>query len=51
MNDIMFQVLLLILVHFGLGAIVVDVETAFLHEEPEEEIYINFSLGLKDGKR
>ena len=45
MNNIMRQVLLLIMIHFGL---VVDVETAFLYRELEEDIYVECPPGMKE---
>ena len=40
MNDITFWVMLLIMIHFGLLAKTLNVETAFLYAEFEEEIYL-----------
>ena len=48
MNDTTFIELLLILIHFSFLAIIMDVETAFLNEELEEEIYIEHPLIIID---
>ena len=47
MNDITFLVLLLVTIHFGFAAEVVNFETAFLYRELEEEIYIESPPGIK----
>ena len=39
-NDVTFQVILLMVLHFGYLAKIVKVETAFLSGNLEEEIYI-----------
>jgi len=41
MNNVTWWILLVAIIVWGLDAIIVDVETAFLHGDPEEEIYIN----------
>ena len=48
MKDIIFQVLLLIMIHFRLLAKVVDIITAFMHGDLEEEIYMKCPPGMKD---
>ena len=48
MNSITFWVLLLIMIHFGLLAKAVNVKTAFLYGELEEEIHIEHSPSMKD---
>ena len=47
MNDIMLCVLLLIMIHFGLLAKEVNVETAFLYGELEDEIYMECPTGME----
>ena len=52
-NDITFLILLLVVIHFGYLAKIVDVETAFLYGNLEEEIYMECPQGMsnmgKDG--
>ena len=47
-NDITFRVFLFIMIHFGLLAKVVDVETAFLYRELDNDIHMKQTLGMKD---
>ena len=46
-NDVTFRLLLLAMMYFGLTAKVVDVETAFLYGELEEEIFMECPQGMK----
>ena len=48
-NDVTFRLILLLWIHFGLTAKIVDVETAFLYGKLDEEIYMQCPQGLKDG--
>ena len=47
-NDITFCILLLMVLHFGYSAKIVDVETAFLCGNLEVEIYMDFPKGMSD---
>jgi Reverse transcriptase (RNA-dependent DNA polymerase) len=46
-NDVSFGVLLIMKLIQGLHAIIIDVETAFLHCDLQEEIYMNIRDGLE----
>jgi len=45
-NDVTFRLLLLAMLLFGLEAKIVDVETAFLYGELEEEIFMESPPGM-----
>ena len=47
-NDITFRMLLLTMMYFGLSGKIVDVETAFLYGDLEEEIFMECPPGMKD---
>ena len=46
-HDITFQILILAMILFGLSAKNVDLETAFLYGELDEEIYMECPPGMK----
>ena len=50
-NDITFHILLLLVLHFGYLAKVVDIETAFLYGDLEEDIYMECPQGMADVKK
>ena len=45
-NDITFRILFVAMIVWGLKARIIDVETAFLHGDLEEEIYMDIPKGL-----
>jgi Reverse transcriptase (RNA-dependent DNA polymerase) len=45
-NDVSFRAMLIITLTRGLHSTIIDVETAFLHGNPKEEIYMNIPDGL-----
>ena len=47
-NEITFQILLLMMIHFGYLAKIVNVEIAFLYGDIEEEIYMECPKGMKN---
>ena len=49
-HDITFRLLLLAMILFGLSAKIVDVETAFLYGELEEQIFMDIPLGMENAK-
>ena len=50
-NDVTFCILLLMVLHFRYLAKIIDVETAFLYGDPEEEIYMECPQGMMDVKK
>ena len=47
-NDVTFRVIMILQLMFGLNPVSLDVETAFLYEKLEEEIYMEVPLGYKE---
>ena len=47
-NDITFHVLLLMVIHFGYSAKIVNLEATFLYRELEEENYMECPQGMSD---
>ncbi len=47
MNNVTWHILLVAMIVWKLGAIIVNVETAFLHRDLEEEIYMNLLDGME----
>ena len=50
-NDITFRILLLIVVHFGYSARIVNIKTAFLYGDLKEEIYMECPQGMAGVKK
>ena len=50
-NDVTFRIMLVMVLHFGYSAKIVNVETAFLYGNLEEEIYMECPQGMKDVKK
>ena len=48
-HDVTYRLLLLIQLAFGLKSRIIDVETAFLHGDLEEEIYMDCPEGMEGG--
>ena len=46
-SDIIFLVLLLMMIHFGYSAKIVNVKTAFFYGDIKEEIYMKCTQGLE----
>ena len=49
-NNVTFHVLLLMVLYFGYSAKIVNVETAFLYRDLEEEIYMECPQGMTNIK-
>ena len=49
-NDVSFRVMLIAKLMWGLQASIIDVETAFLHGDLSEEIYMNIPEGMSKGQ-
>ena len=47
-NDVIFQVLHLMVIHFGSSAELADVETAFPYGNYDKKIYMECSQGMKN---
>ena len=50
-NDITFCILLLMVLHFGYSAKIVNIETVFLYRNREEEIYMECPKGMSNVKK
>ena len=50
-NNVTFRIMLLMVLHFGYLAKIVDVETAFLYGDLKEEIYMECLQGMMDVKK
>ena len=50
-NNVTFCILLLMVLHFGYLAKIVDVKTAFLYGDLEEEIYMECPQGMAGTKK
>ena len=50
-NKVTFHVLLLMILHFGYLAKIVNIEIAFLYGDLEEELYMECLQGMSDIKR
>ena len=49
-HDVTFRLLLILKIIYGFTAKVVDVETAFLYGDLEEEIFMDYPKGMFDAK-
>ena len=49
-NDITFRIVVLIMIMFGMDAIIFDVEMAFLHGDLKERIYMDCPEGIEHGE-
>ena len=50
-DDVTFCILLLMVLYFGYSGTIVDVETAFLYKDLEEEIYMECPKGMLNVKK
>ena len=50
-NDITFCILLLMVIHFGYSAKIVNIETAFLFRDLKEEVYMECPQGMSNIKK
>ena len=50
-NSIIFCILLIIVIHFGYLAIIVDMETVLLYRELEKEIYMEHPQDMSDTEK
>jgi transposase InsO family protein len=50
LTDVAFRILITLCIYNGYDAMIMDIETAFLHGELEEEIYMECPEGMEDAK-
>ena len=48
-HDVTYRILIILQIVFGLESMIMDVETAFLHGDLSEEIYMDCPEGMEDG--